>query len=302
MVVELVDGPRSIASQFAKIGRVILVHLLGEADVIITPNAPSLILAEKDRPLVLAHSLVVLTEPRSIPFEIDKRVLSLTERGVDGSLAFRFVEAGLVEDLMDEDVTFLRLLSLQVALVYHALDGLLLLPLLLFLGRTLLLFLLARWASEGVLSPESALLLEDVHPLLDSEFGEGFFLLDLADLLSNIIVLIGVDHLLAPLGPVPLAGILLGRALVLGRFFLLVVGLLGWLLFGGLLGDILITKINEIALVALLGFLQDVLPQLVGVEHVLSLLLNLVPVVIRRLVHHSDLVLLLLLHEFFIPV
>jgi hypothetical protein len=302
VVVELVDGPRSIASQFAKIGRVILVHLLGEADVIITPNAPSLILAEKDRPLVLAHSLVVLTEPRSIPFEIDKRVLSLTERGVDGSLAFRFVEAGLVEDLMDEDVTFLRLLSLQVALVYHALDGLLLLPLLLFLGRTLLLFLLARWASEGVLSPESALLLEDVHPLLDSEFGEGFFLLDLADLLSNIIVLIGVDHLLAPLGPVPLAGILLGRALVLGRFFLLVVGLLGWLLFGGLLGDILITKINEIALVALLGFLQDVLPQLVGVEHVLSLLLNLVPVVIRRLVHHSDLVLLLLLHEFFIPV
>lgn len=39
-----------------------------------------------------------------------------------------------------------------------------------------------------------------------------------------------------------------------------------------------------------------------GVEHILSLLLYLVPIVIGRLVHHSDLVLLLFLHEFFIPV
>lgn len=59
-------------------------------------------------------------------------MLSLAERGVDGGLAFSLVETGLVEDLMDEDVTFLRFLSLQVTLVYHALDGLLLPPLLLF--------------------------------------------------------------------------------------------------------------------------------------------------------------------------
>lgn len=60
-------------------------------------------------------------------------MFSLAEGSVDGSLAFSLVEAGLVEDLMDEDVTFLRFLRLQVALVYHALDRLLLLPLLLLL-------------------------------------------------------------------------------------------------------------------------------------------------------------------------
>lgn len=62
VVVELVDRPCSIAPQLAQVGGVVLVHLLGETDVVVASNASTLILAEEDGPLVFAHGLVVLAE------------------------------------------------------------------------------------------------------------------------------------------------------------------------------------------------------------------------------------------------
>jgi hypothetical protein len=62
VIVELVDRASRISTQFAKIGRVVLIHFLGKADVIIAANAAALVLAEQDRPLVLADHLVVLAE------------------------------------------------------------------------------------------------------------------------------------------------------------------------------------------------------------------------------------------------
>lgn len=155
--------------------------------------------------------------------------------------------------------------------------------------------------SEGVFPLQSAFLLEDVRALFYGEFGESLFLLDLAGLLTNIILLIGIDHLLSSLGSLPLPRILLCSPLLLRRLFFLL-RLLGRFFFHRFLSDILIPKINEIALVALLGFLEDILSQLMGIEHVLRLLLDLVSVVVGGLVHHSDFVLLLFLHEFFVAV
>lgn len=182
-------------------------------------------------------------------------MLSLAQGSVDGSLALGFVEAGLVEDFMDEDVTFLRLLSLQVTLVYHALNGLLLPSLLLLLRLSLILLLLALLTFERVLSPISTLLLEDVHSFLHSDLGEGFFLLDLTEFLTNIPILIGVDHLLPSLRPLPLPSSVLLRISLSFLGLLLLFALLGWFFLCRLLSDILIPKINKITLVTLLRFL-----------------------------------------------
>lgn len=61
--------------------------------------------------------------------------------------------------------------------------------------------------------------------------------------------------------------------------------------------NVLIPKIYEVILVALLIILQDILLQFMGIEHILLLLLNLGLVLDVRFIHHSDLVLFVLIHK-----
>jgi len=70
VVVELVDGTGCITSEFAQVRGVVLVHLLGEADVVVAADAAALVFAEEDGPLVLPDGLVVLAEPTLVPLEV----------------------------------------------------------------------------------------------------------------------------------------------------------------------------------------------------------------------------------------
>lgn len=145
VVVELVDGSRCVSSEFSEIGGVVLVHLLGEADVVVAANAAALVLAEEYGPLVLADGLVVLAEPTGVSFEEDEGVSSFGEGSVDGPPAFFLVESCLVEQVVHEDIAVCWLLGLGF-LLHHVLDGLLL-PLLVLL----LLLLLVLFPTDGFL-------------------------------------------------------------------------------------------------------------------------------------------------------
>ena len=82
-VVELVGGAGGVASQFAQVGWVALVHFLGQAEVVVAADAPSLVLAEENRTLVLPQRLVVLAQPALAPLEVHERLLPRLQRPVD---------------------------------------------------------------------------------------------------------------------------------------------------------------------------------------------------------------------------
>lgn len=142
------------------------------------------------------------------------------------------------------------------------------------------LFLLA------ILSPE------DVAFLLNRNLRlRLFYLAGLALFLSD--VLIRVDNrLLFPLLPLPALPIALLRCtfLLFDLFLLCFLGL-------RILDDVLIPKIYEVILVALVIILQDILLQLMRVELILLFLLDLGLILNVGFVHDSDLVLFVLVHE-----
>ncbi len=150
---------------------------------------------------------------------------------------------------------------------------------------------------QRIFPSQRLLLLEDVNSLLYGQFRKGLFLLGLTNIL-NILILIGIDHLLASFGPLPLLNGVLPALLLMRRFLLL----LGGLFLEGFFSDVLISKVYEVALVALLRLFEDVGLELMGVEHVFRLLLDLVAVVVGGLVHHSYFVLLVLIHELLFPI
>lgn len=100
MVVELIDWPSSISSQFAKIGWVILIHFFGKTDIVVATYAASLILAEKNWPLVFSNCLVVLGKPALVSFEVDEGVFSRIERSINGHFPLIFIEAHFIQNAM----------------------------------------------------------------------------------------------------------------------------------------------------------------------------------------------------------
>lgn len=125
VIVKLINRSCCISSQFAQVGRVVLVHFLGEAYVVVAANAASLVLAEEDRALVFAHYLVELAESALVALEVNKRVLSLLQRSVDGHSPLVLVKASLAQESVHQDIVFQRLLLL-VLLSDYLVDCLLL--------------------------------------------------------------------------------------------------------------------------------------------------------------------------------
>lgn len=276
----MVDGACRVSSQFAEIGGVVLVHFLGEADVVVAADAASLVLAKEDGPLVFPHHLVELAESALVALEVDEGVLSLLQRSVDGHPPFVLVETRLAQESVHQDVVVQRLF-LIVLLPDYLINCLLLI--LVRVRRFLVLVFLFLLA---LLSPE------DVAFLLNRNLRwRLFYLAELALLLSDVLIRVdyGLQFPLLPFAALAIA--LLGRSLLLLDLFLL--DFLGLYV----LHDVLISKINEVILVALIVFLEDVLLQLVRIELILLLLLDLGLILKVGLVHHSDLVLLFLVHE-----
>lgn len=118
-----------------------------------------------------------------------------------------------------------------------------------------------------------------------------FYLAGLALLLSD--VLIRVDNgLLFPFLPLPALPIaLLRSSLLLPDLFL-------WRFLDlRILNDVLISKINEVILKTLVIILEDILLQLMRIELILLLLLDIGLILDVGFVHHSDLVLFVLVHK-----
>lgn len=160
MVVELIDRSSSVSPEFAKIRRVIFVHLFSKADVVVAADAAALVFAEKNGPVIFADGLVILAESACVSLEKHKGVLSLVERRVYCSFSFCLIEPCLAENLMHELVAFSRFLGLCLLLHHHFLHRLLI-PTILFLLR---LFRLLHLSLQRIFA------LEHVHAFFYGQF------------------------------------------------------------------------------------------------------------------------------------